>query len=92
MRKAHAPPADWQAIAALGDQIYEREISPRVTPEDRGKFVAIDVSTGAYEVDSDEVAASDRLYNRCPDAQVWLRRVGFRYAHRFGLRAVTPAP
>ena len=34
----------------------------------------------------DEIAASDRLLARRPDAQVWLRRVGSRYARRFGQR------
>jgi hypothetical protein len=32
------------------------------------------------------VAASDRLLARHPDAQVWMRQVGSRYARRFGPR------
>jgi len=48
--------------------------------------VAIDIETGAYELDADELAASDRLLARIPNAQIWLCRVGSRYARRFGPR------
>jgi hypothetical protein len=49
-----------------------------------GKFVAIDIETGVYEIDGDELVASDRLLARLPDAQIWLRQVGSRYVRRFG--------
>lgn len=90
MTRRSSPPADPEAFAALGDRIYEREVLPHIGPDDMGKFVVIDVTTGAYELDSDEVIASDRLFTRYPEAQAWLRRVGYRYAHRFGLRSVQP--
>lgn len=70
-------------VARLGDEIYEREVLPRLAPQDEGKFVLIDVVTGAYEMDRDEIAASDRLLARYPDAQVWMRRAGSRYARRW---------
>jgi ABC-type branched-subunit amino acid transport system ATPase component len=75
-----------EEFARRGDEIYERDINSRVGPDDEGKFVVIDIETGAYEVDRDEIVASDRLLARYPDAQVWLRQVGSRYAHRFGPR------
>ncbi len=75
-----------EAFARRGDEIYERDIAPRVERGDAGKYVVIDIETGAYEIDADELAASDRLLARQPNAQVWLRRVGSRYARRFGPR------
>jgi hypothetical protein len=75
-----------EEFARRGDAIYERDIKPLVEPEQNGKFVVIDIETGMYEIDSDELAASDRLYARVPNAQPWLRRVGSRYARRFGWR------
>jgi hypothetical protein len=74
-----------EEFAQRGDEIYERDIRPRLA-DDEGKFVVIDIETGDYEVDSDELAASDRLLARHPKAQVWLRQVGSRYARRFGPR------
>jgi hypothetical protein len=75
-----------EEFARRGDEIYEREIHPHLKPGDEGKFVVIDIETGDYEIDADELAASDRLLARHPDAQVWLRQVGSRYARRFGPR------
>ena len=75
-----------EEFARRGDEIYQNEVQPQVTAADEGKFVAIDIETQAYEVDQDELAASDRLSARHPDAQVWLTRVGSRFARRFGPR------
>jgi len=75
-----------QEFASRGDEIYERQIQPRITPDDQGKFAVIDIETGDYEIDVDEVAAEDRLLSRRPGAQVWLRQIGSRYARRFGPR------
>jgi hypothetical protein len=73
-----------EEVARRGDEIYERELLPRLRTEDEGKYALIDIETADYEIDHDEVAASDRLLARHPDAQVWMRQVGSRYARRFG--------
>jgi hypothetical protein len=73
-----------EEFARRGDEIYERAVRPRIEAGDEGKFVVIDIETGAYEIDEDELAASDRLVARNSDAQLWVMRVGSRYARRFG--------
>jgi hypothetical protein len=73
-------------IARRGDAIYEADVAPHLKPEDEGKFAAIDIEGGTYEIDVDERAACDRLNARVPDAQTWLVWVGSRYLHRFGGR------
>ena len=73
-----------EEFARRGDEIYERVFRPTLERGNEGRFVAIDIETGAYEIDPDELAASDRLLARVPNAQIWLRRIGSRYAHRFG--------
>lgn len=75
-----------EEFARRGDAIYDGEIRPSVEPGNEGKFVAIDIETGTYEVDADELAASDHLLARVPDAQIWLKRIGSRYVRRFGPR------
>lgn len=81
-------------VAQRGDELYERDVRLHLKDEDEGKFVVIDVETSAYEIDSDELAASDRLLAKHPDAQVWLRRVGSDHARRFGRggRATAASP
>jgi hypothetical protein len=59
-----------EEFARRGDEIYEREVLPRLTSEDEGKYALIDIETGDYEIDWDELAASNRLFARRPDAQV----------------------
>jgi hypothetical protein len=48
--------------------------------------VLIDVESGDYEIDSNELAAEQRLHARRPDAQVWMLRVGSRYSRHIGPR------
>jgi len=67
-----------------GDEIYDREVSPQVEPHRNGEIVAIDLDTGAWEVDPDEITAGHYLEARYPDAQIWVVRVGSRYLARFG--------
>lgn len=73
-----------EEFARRGDAIYERDVRPRLKDEDMGKFVAIDIETGNYEIDPDELTACDRLRARIPNAQTWLVRAGSPYVHRFG--------
>lgn len=73
-----------EEFARRGETIYERDIRPSLKPEQDGMFVAIDIESGAYEIDADEIIASDRLSARVPDAQTWLRQVGRRWVRRFG--------
>src|SRR5438874_4585044 len=66
-----------EEAARLGDEIYDREVRSFVEPLHNGKIVAIDLDTGAWEVDADEVAAARRLEAKHPDAQIWVVRAGF---------------
>jgi len=75
-----------EEFARRGDEIYERAIRPQVEAGNGGKSGAIDIETGAYQIDMDEIAASDRLLACNPDAQVWLRWFGSRFLRRFGPR------
>lgn len=75
-----------EEFAQRGDDMYETKVRALVEEGNEGKFVVLDIETGAYEVDVDELAASDRLFARVPDAQVWLKRIGSRHVRRFGPR------
>ncbi len=73
-----------EEAARRGDEIYERDIRSQVEPQHNDEIVALDLDTGAWELDTDEDAAADRLEARLPDAQIWVVRVGSRYVRRFG--------
>jgi hypothetical protein len=80
-----------EEFARRGDELYETQVRPQVEEDNQGKIVAIDLETGDFEVDSSEIAASNRLEARHPDAQIWIVRIGSRYVRRFGGRIRKPA-
>jgi hypothetical protein len=73
-----------EEFARRGDAIYEKEILPRLTAKDVGKFLALDIETGDHEIASDEMKAGDKLRRRLPDAQIWIVRIGYASTRRFG--------
>lgn len=80
----HAPRYDAEEFARRGREAYDSRVRPALRPEDDGKYVAIDIESGDFEVDGDDFAATDRLLARRPAAQTWLMRVGEPTAYRIG--------
>jgi hypothetical protein len=50
-----------EEFARRGDALVVSKVRPRLTAADEDKFVAIDIETGEYELDKDEMKAADRL-------------------------------
>jgi hypothetical protein len=73
-----------EELARMGTGVFERRVRPMLRPEDDGKFVALDVQTGDYEVDEVDYAAVSRLRARNPAAEAWLSRIGQPAAYRIG--------
>jgi hypothetical protein len=73
-----------EEFARRGDAIYDIKILPKLTAKDRGKFLAIDIETGEYEMSRDEMRAGNKLRRRIPEAQIWMIRVGYAATRNFG--------
>jgi hypothetical protein len=74
-------------VERLGEENFKNMVRPNLRPEDNGKFVAIDVVSGGYEIDTDDYMAVMRLEARIPDAEIWLLRAGYPTAYKFaGIR------
>ena len=69
----------------IAEEIFERSIKDQLVPEDNGKFLAINIQTGEYEIDEDDLKALDRLRKRCPEGEMWLRKTDSKFAARFGV-------
>ncbi len=80
-----------EEAARRGTEIYDRDIRLQVKASNKGKIVALDIETGEYELAEDTVTASERLFQRLPDAQIWFVRIGYHAIHRIGLRTWTEA-
>lgn len=77
-----------EEFARRGNEIYESQVRPQVEAGNHGKIAAIDIETGAFEVADTPITATDRLYERYPDAQPWVIRIGHRAVYRFGSRSL----
>ena len=69
-----------QGVAALGRRIYEERIREEVEPENDGKALVVDVTTGGYVVHDEEQWAFAWARERYPDGVLFLVRVGRRAA------------
>ena len=69
-------------IVARGKEIYREQIQSLVEPQEKGKFVVIDIESGDYEIDRDHLAATRRLRERRPDSVRYTGRIGFPTAYR----------
>jgi hypothetical protein len=73
-----------EEIAARGEAIYEQQIRPKVEPEHAGRYLAINIETGDYEIDADEADLCRRAYARFPGAPLYGMRIGSRAWGRIG--------
>ena len=72
-------------LARLGEDIFDRRVRPTLRPEDHGKFVAIDVDSGEYEMDEDDYTAVMSLRARMPAADMFLMCAGYPTTYRIGV-------
>lgn len=78
-------------IVKRGEAIYHERIRPLVEAAHPGEFLALDVVSGEYEIDADELVALRRAKSRRADAVLYLLRIGHPTAYRLGaaIRAAT---
>ena len=73
-----------EEVAARGEALYEQRIRPHVEATHQGKFVVVDIETGDYEIDADDLAATKRALAKRPDAVLYGLRIGYPTAYRLG--------
>lgn len=73
-----------EEVESRGEEIYERQIRAHVEAGNKGKFVVIDIETGEYEVDEDDLRATKRALAKRPDAVLYGLRIGYPTAYTLG--------
>lgn len=78
--------SDWTAeeIGSRGEDIYQKQIRDKVDPKHKGMFLVLDIETGDYEIDAEDLVATDRLLAKHPNAIIYGVRVGFPAAYGIG--------
>ncbi|PSB18359.1 hypothetical protein C7B65_15805 [Phormidesmis priestleyi ULC007] len=84
-----------EELAQRAHEIYESQVraalqmpqGSQVEADNFGKIVAINIETEAFAIADDILTATNRLFERLPDAQPFVR-IGHRAVHRFGARSL----
>ena len=79
-----------EEVGRRGQTLYDAEIRPEVEAEHHGKFLVVDVTSGEYEVDNSDLAASNRAMTKNPNAVLYGVRIGYTQAYRFGVGVTEP--
>ncbi len=73
-----------EQVADLGEKIYRERIRPTLTEADIGKFVHIDINSGEYEIDDDDITGDIELCQRVQNPTIYGMRVGYSAAYFMG--------
>ena len=81
-----------EEVAARGEALYEQRIRTQVEAAHTGEFVVVDIETGDYEIDADDLAATKRALAKRPEAVLYGLRIGSPTAYRLGGHFATSQP
>jgi hypothetical protein len=73
-----------EEIVRRGKALYESAIRPNVEGGNRGRYLVLDIETGDYEIDDDQLAAAERAQAKRPDAPLFAVRIGYPTLGRIG--------
>ena len=74
-----------EEIARRGEEIYARDLRAKLeTEENRGQFLIIDIATGDYEINKEDLIATEQLLTRHPNAMTYGLRIGYEAAYELG--------
>lgn len=74
-----------QEVESRGEAMYVRQILRKMDPQHKGQFLVIDIETGDYEIDEDDLVATQHLLTTHPNAVISGLRIGFPAAYRMRL-------
>jgi len=76
-------------VVQRGQALYEQKIRAAVDEaSNKGKMLVINVETGEYEMDADDVVAAKRAKARFGKAALFSMRIGHPAAYRLGGRTL----
>jgi hypothetical protein len=78
-------------IVERGEKIYDEKLKDTLEPHNIGKFLVIDIETGEYELDDDDLAAALRAYKKNPDGARYEMRIGYASSGTIGNASASTA-
>jgi hypothetical protein len=74
------------------EALYNRDLRELVEADNIGRYIAIDIETGNYEIANDYHEAAHHVLSRSPGAPVGVLRIGYPTVGRIGGRVRTTKP
>ena len=71
-------------IIARGKEIYEKQLKSKLESQNLGKYLVIDIDTGDYEIDEDDLTAALRAYQKNPDGARYEMQIGYATSGTIG--------
>ncbi len=71
-------------VVERGQTLYKQSIQAKVSENNLGKYLVIDVTTGEYEIGEDHLATAKRARIKHPDAPLYGMRIGYKAVASFG--------
>jgi len=71
-------------IVQRGQDLYDQRIRAQVEARHPGQFLVLDIETGDYEIDADDVIAVQQAKTKHPEAAFYIVRIGSPTAYRLG--------
>jgi hypothetical protein len=81
-----------EAIARIAEEIYRRDIRPKVMPQHKGKFLALDIESGDYAIEEEDWRAGEAIRARRPEGIFFFFRIGYTSAYAIGAKMVEDEP
>lgn len=79
-------PNEKDRIVDLACAMYDSKIRHLVEPERQGEYLTLDVVTGEYEIDADDLAATSRMLERHAAENLFTFHIGYLAFGAFGMR------
>ena len=70
-------------ISRRGQILYDQKVRSKIADCEKGKFLVLDIETGEYEIDADEMTALQRAKTKHHDAALYMVRIGYSTAYRY---------
>ena len=70
------PQSEIERSVERGEAIYDASIKDRLSDDQLGKYLAIDIKTEEYEIGDSSMAVTDALHERVEGADVYVMRHG----------------
>lgn len=77
-----------EEIARRGNELYRQTIRDQVLPQHKGKFLVLDIESGDYEIDEDDLSAEEALRLRRPAGILFGLRIGYTSAYTLSGRMI----